>query len=559
MAQDFYVLSRRLLNSANRGLSRIDFLRQISKLIIDFAGCDEMELRLKDGILTYGWKFRLHPREISAFEILPGVQNPDGKIIPCSHGDSLLERLCRDVLSGRFESSSPFFTRHGSFWTGDAEMPLDFYPATNKPVPAVIGGDYKSIALIPFAVNDENVGLLHLKSQQQQFFTPEQIELYEGMAQTLGMAVAVRRAQFGLRERIKELTCLYKIMEILVRMDIALEDILQNIVNLLPPAMQRPEIAAGRINLDQRSYTTTNFRESPFKLAADIVVSGKRRGHVEVACLEDKPALEIGLFLEEEQSLIDTVASQVALIIKRKEAEGDRTKLQQQLRHADRLATIGQLAAGVAHELNEPLANILGFAQLAKKSSGLPAQTEQDIEKVVASALHAREVIKKLLMFARQMPPTKTRVNLNKIVEEGLYFLESRCARQGIQLIRGLAPDLPDITADATQLQQVLVNLVVNALHAMPNGGRLTVKTLADDSHISLVVEDTGTGITEEVKSKLFTPFFTTKDVGQGTGLGMAVVHGIVTSHGGLINVESAAGHGARFEIKLPIVEPLEN
>jgi len=559
MNHDFYVLSRRLLHFANCELSRLAFLRQVSKLIIDFAGCDEVELRLKEGILTYGWKFRLRPREISAFEILPGAHNPDGRIIPCSHEDAILERLCREVLNGRCEPSSPVLTRHGSFWTGDTEMPLDFSPATDQPAPAVIGGDYKSIALIPFAVNDENAGLLHLKSRQRQFFTPEQIELYEGIAQTLGMAVAVRRAQSGLRERIKELACLYGILEVAVRPSLTLEDILQNIVNLLPPAMQRPEIAAGRINLDQRSHTTANFRESPFKLAADIVVGGERRGNVEVAYLEDKPALESGLFLDEEQSLIDAVASQAALIIRRKETEGDRTKLQQQLRHADRLATIGQLAAGVAHELNEPLANILGFAQLAKKSPGLPAQTEQDIEKIVASALHAREVIKKLLTFARQMPPTKIRVNLNKIVDEGLYFLESRCAKLGIQLMRELAPELPDITADATQLQQVLVNLAVNAIQAMPQGGHLTVKTLAGDDHVLLVVEDTGAGMTEEVKGKLFAPFFTTKDVGQGTGLGLAVVHGIVTSHGGVINVESAAGHGARFEIKLPIVEPLEN
>lgn len=384
-------------------------------------------------------------------------------------------------------------------------------------------------------------------------------DFYEGIAPTAGIAAIARRAQFDLRERIKELTSLYGIMQVAVRPDTSLEDILQNIVNLLPPAMQHPEMAVGRINLDHRSYTTKNFRESPLKLAADVVVSGKRRGNVEVAYLEDKPAAAIGLFLEEEQSLIEAVANHVALIVERRQAENDRSRLQQQLRHADRLATIGQLAAGVAHELNEPLANILGFAQLAKKSPGLPAQTEQDIEKIVASALHAREVIKKLLTFARQMPPTKTRVNLNKIVEEGLYFLESRCAKLGIQLMRELAPELPDITADATQLQQVLVNLAVNAIQAMPQGGRLTVKTRAGDSHVLLVVEDTGAGMTEEVKGKLFAPFFTTKDVGQGTGLGLAVVHGIVTSHGGVINVESATGHGARFEIKLPIVESLEN
>lgn len=384
-------------------------------------------------------------------------------------------------------------------------------------------------------------------------------DLNEGDAQAAGLAASAQRAKRDLRERVKELTCLYGIMQIAVRPNTTLEDLLQNIVNLLPPAMQCPEFAVGRIILDHRSYTTTNFHESPLKLSADIVVNGKCRGAVEIAYLENTPRSETGLFLKEEQSLIEAVANHLELIVERRQAESDKARLQYQLQHADRLATIGQLAAGIAHELNEPLANILGFAQLARKMPGLPAQTEQDIEKIVSSALHAREVIKKLLMFARQMPPTKTRVNLNKIVQESLFLLESRFAKQGIELILKLAPDLPDITADATQLQQVLVNLAVNSLQATASGGSLTVETFADDSQVSLVVEDTGTGMTEEVKARLFTPFFTTKEVGQGTGLGLAVVHGIVTSHGGAINVESKIGQGTRFEINLPMMEPPEN
>lgn len=381
----------------------------------------------------------------------------------------------------------------------------------------------------------------------------------KGSRKRQGIAAASERTESDLRERVKELTCLYGIMQMAVRRDTSLEALLQNIVSLLPPAMQRPEFAASRITLDHHSYTTSNYHESPLKLTKDIVVNGNRRGSVEVSYWENIPASEAGIFLKEEQNLIAAVAQHVELIVERRQAESDRARLQHQLHHADRLATIGQLAAGVAHELNEPLANILGFAQLARKSPGLPAQTEQDIEKIVSSALHAREVIKKLLMFARQMPPTKTRVNLNKTVEESLDLVESRIVKQGIQLVLGLAPDLPDITADTTQLQQVLVNLVVNSLHATPAGGCLTVRTLADDSQVYLIVEDTGAGMTDEVKSKLFSPFFTTKDVGKGTGLGLAVVHGIVTSHGGSINVESTVDHGTRFEISLPIVEPLES
>jgi len=146
----------------------------------------------------------------------------------------------------------------------------------------------------------------------------------------------------------------------------------------------------------------------------------------------------------------------------------------------------------------------------------------------------------------------KTQVKLNQVVQEGLDFLESRCAKAGIELVRLLEPDLPEISADPSQLQQVLVNLVVNAIQASPNGGKLTIETHRGRDYVALAVSDTGTGMTEEVKSKIFTPFFTTKDVDQGTGLGLAVVHRIVTSHRGVIHVDSEVGRGSRFEVQLP-------
>jgi signal transduction histidine kinase len=250
------------------------------------------------------------------------------------------------------------------------------------------------------------------------------------------------------------------------------------------------------------------------------------------------------------------VAHQVALIIESRKAEEERARLQEQLRHADRLATIGQLAAGVAHELNEPLGNILGFAQLMQKAEGFPPQAGQDLEKIIKASLHAREVVRKLRLFARETPPQKTRVDLNELVEEGLYFIESRCAKAGIELVRSLAPDLPEITADKGQLHQVLVNLVVNSIQAMPGGGRLEIRTAAGEGCASLIVEDNGTGMTPEVRSKIFVPFFTTKDVNEGTGLGLAVVHGIVSAHGGGIEVQSQVGMGTRFTVRFPAARP---
>jgi len=333
----------------------------------------------------------------------------------------------------------------------------------------------------------------------------------------------------------------------------ALDDVIQGIVDLLPPAWLYPEIARARIVLNGESYASPGFRATPYRQIADVSVDEQVVGFVEVVYLEKRLTLDEGPFLAEERSLIDSVAREVARYYDRSKAEQESNSLREQLRHADRLATIGQLAAGVAHELNEPLGNVLGFAQLAKKAEGLPSQAERDLCKIESASLQAREIIKKLMAFARQLPPKTVQADLNDLVREGLFFFEARCAKAGIQVARRLTANLPRITVDAGQLNQVLVNLVVNAIQAMPDGGVLTVETWVDHQGVHLGVQDTGMGIRDDVRDRIFLPFFTTKDINEGTGLGLAVVHGIVASHGGMITVESPEGKGARFVIRLPV------
>jgi len=370
-----------------------------------------------------------------------------------------------------------------------------------------------------------------------------------------GGAVGEKRRQRGkeaLRERVKELSCLYGIARIVAREDVSFDETLQGIAELLPPAWQNPEKTSARITLDGRCYETPGFGLATEVLKADVALRGARRGAVEVGCsgaCEDSEAT----FLEEEKSLIEAVAGEIAFFVERREAERDRERLNEQLRHADRLATLGILSAGVAHELNEPLGNILGYAQLAKKCPGLPEQAGKDIDRIEAASLRAREIIKNLLLFARQKTPVRRKANLNDIVSEGMCFFEARCERSGVEITRELEEGLPDVVADADQLNQALVNLVVNALQAMPSGGRLTLRTKSGDGSAALCVEDTGCGMSEEVVKKLFIPFFTTKDIGQGTGLGLPVAHGIVAAHGGWIRVDSEVGKGSAFEIRLPV------
>jgi two-component system, NtrC family, sensor kinase len=359
--------------------------------------------------------------------------------------------------------------------------------------------------------------------------------------------------QWALRERVKELTCLYGIAQVADRTDIPLQEVIGRVVSFLPVAWQYPECACARVWIDGSAFLSEAFQESAQRLAANVVVATRNRGQVEVFYRETKPLADEGPFLKEERSLINEVARQVSLMLERREASEANARLEEQLRHADRLATIGRLAAGVAHELNEPLGAILGFAQLTQGNFGIPDQTGRDLEKIVRAALRAREIVKKLLIFARQTPAERVPVDINRVVRDGLFLLTTRCAKAGIAIDLHLPAHLPAVEGDPGLLQQVVVNLAVNGIQAMPRGGTLTLTTGTEGESVLLAVQDSGEGMTEAVRRHVFTPFFTTKEVGQGTGLGLPVVHGIVTAHGGQISLQSEAGKGTRVRILLPL------
>jgi signal transduction histidine kinase len=359
--------------------------------------------------------------------------------------------------------------------------------------------------------------------------------------------------ELALRERVKELTCLYGIAQLSGHPETPVEEVLRGVVGLLPPAWQYPEVADARILLDGRAYSTAGaVRDSDPALRSPLVINDRERGWVQVSYRQARPPADEGPFLKEERNLIDTISRHVSVVIERREASREKTRLQEQLLHADRLATIGQLAAGVAHELNEPLGNMLGFAQLAARQPGVTEGLKRDLDKIVSGCLQSRRIIRKLMTFARQNLPEKQISNLNRLISDGLALFESRCASSGIRLLRELGASVPAVAVDPSQINQVLVNLVVNAIQAMPGGGRLTVGTRAVDSAAEMRVTDTGSGMSEEVAKKVFLPFFTTKDVDEGTGLGLSVVHGIVTAHEGSIEVTSREGKGTTFTVRLP-------
>ncbi len=361
-------------------------------------------------------------------------------------------------------------------------------------------------------------------------------------------------AEWALRERVKELTCLYGIATADKREGASLRDKMGEIVRLLPPAWQFPDMCAARITFDGEDFVSGCSGGRKHLQEEEISVEGIIRGRVEVFYNGDTPHFDEGPFLVEERSLIREIARQISLIIECHESEEQKRKLEEKLRHADRLAMIGQLAAGVAHELNEPLVAILGYAELMQQSFGLPDKTAKDLEGIVKASLHARDVVKKLLVFARQTPTEKSPADLNQVVRDALLLLETRLRKSGVKTVFKSSSTLPRIMGDPGQLQQVALNLCVNALQAMPEGGELVITTLADERGVVMTVSDAGCGMSDEVRHNIFTPFFSTKGVGQGTGLGLSVVHGIVVEHGGSISVKSVSGKGSSFEVVFPFV-----
>lgn len=225
-----------------------------------------------------------------------------------------------------------------------------------------------------------------------------------------------------------------------------------------------------------------------------------------------------------------------------------------QLIQAERLAGMGQLSAGVAHELNNPLGSILLYAHLLLKQLKGKDKSEEDVKMIMSEATRCKNIVRDLLNFSRQGSFERESTDINEILEKSLEALSAAPGLDDIKVVKRFDRTIPSMTVDGSQLQQVFVNLISNAVWAMKDGGTLTLTTrMKDASAVEILVQDTGCGIPEENLKKLFTPFFTTKKMGEGTGLGLAISYGILKMHSGQISVESAVGEGTTFRIELPL------
>ncbi len=289
-------------------------------------------------------------------------------------------------------------------------------------------------------------------------------------------------------------------------------------------------IAAPILNLERvtKKITRGDFSES-------IEV----RGHDEIASLAYS-------FNHMEEKLDHAMTSLEEIIKKLQEKQA-------QLVEAEKLALVGKLAAGIAHEINNPLTSVLTFSNLMLEQCPPGDPRYERLKLMVRETDRARNIVRQLLNFGREIVIKPVKININDPVTEIADSLVAQEAFKGITLTMNVAADLPEVYADPAQIGQVVLNLLLNAIHAITPPGRITVSTYLKGRNVELVIADTGRGIPDDHIHKIFDPFFTTKDISRGTGLGLAVSYGIIKKHGGDIEVKSIEGEGSLFIVRLPV------
>jgi two-component system NtrC family sensor kinase len=228
-------------------------------------------------------------------------------------------------------------------------------------------------------------------------------------------------------------------------------------------------------------------------------------------------------------------------------------RMEEQLRRSEKLASIGTLAAGVAHEINNPLTGILLYSSIVKSDKRLDADLSPDVERIISETQRCAGIVKNLLEFSRESLPEKEVIALDAILDEVCTFFHNQPDFKNVVISKKYSSNLPQISVDPNQIRQVFMNLFINAGHAMPHGGDLEISTYrsADGTHVCAGLKDSGDGISEENLAKIFDPFFTTKS--EGTGLGLSISYGIIENNGGKIEVMSRVGEGTAFIVMLPV------
>ncbi|NJW51800.1 sensor histidine kinase [Salinimicrobium oceani] len=353
-----------------------------------------------------------------------------------------------------------------------------------------------------------------------------------------------------LQERIKELSCLYEVSSLLRQHSGNNKNTLRKIAGVLKEAWRFPEEAVVQIKLDSFEYSTEKAPKNGIFQEAEFSVFDEERGRLRI--FYPAPQFSQKHFLPEEQKLLEKVADEIASFYEKQLRLEHEELLRRSVQRNDRLAILGEITAGIAHELNTPMGNILGFAELIEERAE-SEQTKQDISRIIKAAIFSREVVKKLMFFACEMPQRMEVIEVKPIVEQTLSLLKQNFKKAQVTYSLEMPQEELKAQLDPIQLTQVLFNLLINALYFAPENSNIKVKIFMQEPNFIIEIADMGPGIKATDRSKIFEPFFTTKPTGEGSGLGLSVVHGIVKSHKGKILTFNNEPKGTVFQIQLPL------
>lgn len=353
-----------------------------------------------------------------------------------------------------------------------------------------------------------------------------------------------------LEERVKELSCLYEVSSAIRKHSDSVQGTLEEICEITKRAWLYPDHAIVQLEFEDFKISTSKLPENSIFQESLIQFFNKNKGFIKV--YYDTKELSHAHFLEEEQKLLDKISIEISEFFERREIIKKEELLKRSAERNDRLSILGEITAGIAHELNTPLGNILGFAELIK-SNTRETQTQKDTGKIIKAAIYSREIVKKLMFFACEMPQHKEFIQIKPIIDQALKLLSQNF--QKAEISHNFEIDNPNLEAqiDTIQFTQVLFNLLINAIFISPKESLISVEVSNTSSHFIMKIKDEGPGIPADIQSKIYEPFFTTKPVGEGSGLGLSVVHGIIKSHRGeIINFDNKPT-GTVFQIKLPL------
>ncbi len=523
------------------------------------------------------------------------------------YSPAFLEQGCTRCLrgvSGELAAAPPgaVLTERGSLWAND--LGRTACPCSDS--------GYGGVALIPLPVGPATRGILQLHCRGSRSFTPALVERLEGAARSVAIGLERRWAEESLRAinqelesrvrertgqlaasnrdlrqeilersraeahlesqsaelqaRLKELHCLYALSNLFERREEPVESLCQQAVRMIPSGWRAPERTQARLRLDDQEFASSDRIPSAPTLSEPITIDGRQRGLLEVSV---SPEQGEPPFLVEEQGLLRSIADLIQGLVDRSEVELEKQKAEQQLLQSQKLEAIGTLAGGIAHDFNNALTPITALAAMSLARLPEDNPLRKHFELIAKAADRAKGLVDQILLFSRHRTPALVPINLGPLLKEVMKLM--RATLPSTIEIRQEFLDCGRVLADPTQIHQIVMNLCTNAYHAMQvQGGLLRVRLdrawiaegdalcglgLAPGEYARLEVADNGVGMGREVQARIFEPFFTTKEPGKGTGMGLSVVHGIVSSYRGRISVYSEPGKGTTFRVFLPVAQ----